>query len=83
MAHNPAAAGSLVQIQPPQPIFLIAVPYRVYVLENRNGKFYIGVSGDVARRIQQHNTGESRWTKEAVLGQTSRRFQKREFWKTV
>ena len=38
--------------------------YRVYVLENRNGKFYIGVSGDVERRIQQHNTGQSRWTKE-------------------
>ena len=40
------------------------MPYRVYVLENRNGKFYIGVSGDVERRIQQHNMNESRWTKE-------------------
>jgi len=43
---------------------LIVVPYRVYVLKNRNGRFYIGVSGDIERRIQQHNTGESRWTKE-------------------
>jgi predicted GIY-YIG superfamily endonuclease len=37
--------------------------YRVYVLQNREGKFYIGVSDDVARRIGQHNTGQSRWTK--------------------
>src|SRR4030095_11523434 len=36
-AHNPASeAGSLVQIQPSQPIFLIAVTYRVHVLENRS-----------------------------------------------
>ena len=38
--------------------------YRVYVLENRNSKLYIGVSADVDRRIQQHNMGQSRWTKE-------------------
>jgi putative endonuclease len=37
--------------------------YRVYVLQNSEGKFYIGLSNDVARRVQQHNTGESRWTK--------------------
>jgi putative endonuclease len=41
----------------------MAAPYRVYVLENREGKFYIGVSGDVERRLQQHNSGESRWSK--------------------
>jgi len=62
-AHNPAAAGSLVQIQPPQPILSTAVAYRVYVIQNREGKFYIGVSDDAARRVEQHNSGQSRWTK--------------------
>jgi predicted GIY-YIG superfamily endonuclease len=37
--------------------------YRVYVIQNREGRFYVGVSEDVARRLQQHNRGESRWTK--------------------
>jgi predicted GIY-YIG superfamily endonuclease len=37
--------------------------YRVYVLQNREGKFYIGTTDDVARRLQQHNHGESRWTR--------------------
>src|SRR5438445_7890719 len=38
--------------------------YRVYVIQNQEGKFYIGVSDDVARRVeQQHNSGQSRWTK--------------------
>jgi len=35
---------------------------RVYVLQNRSSKFYIGLSDDVARRIEQHNVGVSRWT---------------------
>jgi len=39
------------------------VAYRVYVIQNREGKFYIGVSDHVARRVEQHNTGQSRWTK--------------------
>jgi len=39
------------------------VPYRVYVIQNREGKFYIGLSDDVARRVEQHNTGQSRWTR--------------------
>ena len=37
--------------------------YRVYVLQNREGRFYIGITDDVARRIGQHHAGESRWTK--------------------
>ncbi len=37
--------------------------YRVYVLQNAEGRFYVGVAEDVARRLQQHNRGESRWTK--------------------
>ena len=37
--------------------------YRVYVIRNREGKFYIGPSDDVARRVQQHDAGQSQWTK--------------------
>src|SRR6059058_4322968 len=37
--------------------------YRVYVLQNREGRFYIGITDDVARRMGQHHAGESRWTK--------------------
>jgi putative endonuclease len=37
--------------------------YRVYVLQNIEGRFYVGMAEDVARRLQQHNCGESRWTK--------------------
>ena len=35
--------------------------YRVYILQNHAGKFYIGLSDDVARRVAQHR--QSRWTK--------------------
>ena len=38
-------------------------PYRVYVLRNPLGKSYVGLSDDVPRRLEQHNRGESRWTK--------------------
>ncbi len=41
----------------------MAAAYRVYVLQNAEGRFYVGVAEDVARRLQQHNRGESRWTK--------------------
>jgi len=37
--------------------------YRVYVLQNSAGKFYVGVSGDVDRRLGEHNAGGSKWTK--------------------
>jgi putative endonuclease len=37
--------------------------YRVYALQNRERNFYIGLSDDVARRIDQHNLGLSKWTR--------------------
>ena len=37
--------------------------YRVYILRNCGGNFYVGLSDDVLRRVKQHNTGQSRWTK--------------------
>ena len=37
--------------------------YQVYVLQNLAGKFYIGLSEDVAVRLHQHNNGVSKWTR--------------------
>ena len=37
--------------------------YHVYVIRNRVGKFYIGLSDDIGRRINQHNVGHSKWTR--------------------
>jgi putative endonuclease len=37
--------------------------YRVYLLQNAAGLRYIGISNDVTRRLRDHNTGKSRWTK--------------------
>jgi putative endonuclease len=36
--------------------------YHVYQLRNDAGRSYIGLSGNVAERVAQHNRGESRWT---------------------
>ena len=41
----------------------MALLYRVYVLQNAAGKFYIGLSADVPRRLEQHNSDGARWTK--------------------
>ncbi|HWA25053.1 MAG TPA: GIY-YIG nuclease family protein [Lacunisphaera sp.] len=36
--------------------------YRVYLLKNPDGRFYIGVSENVSLRLDQHNAGQSKWT---------------------
>ena len=41
--------------------------YQVYVLQNDTGKFYIGLSENVANRLKQHNSGESKWTNKQSL----------------
>src|SRR5947208_16001677 len=51
---NPAPATNL---------FQTAVAYRVYVIQNRDGKFYIGLSDDVGRRMSQDNPGDSSGTR--------------------
>ena len=37
--------------------------HQVYVIKNSEGRLYIGLSENVAVRVQQHNEGQSRWTK--------------------
>ena len=60
-AHNLKVAGSNpAPATNPSPMAAI---YRVYVLQNPERRFYIGITDDVPRRIGQHNAGESRWTK--------------------
>jgi putative endonuclease len=41
----------------------VPAAYCVYVLQNREGRFYIGLTDDVARRVAQHNADKSRWTR--------------------
>jgi putative endonuclease len=37
--------------------------YRVYAIQNPQGKFYVGISENVDVRLSQHNVGVSKWTK--------------------
>ena len=37
--------------------------YQVYVIQNPEGRYYIGMSEEVTRRVAQHNEGVSKWTK--------------------
>jgi len=41
----------------------VASDYSVYILQNPDGKKYIGVTEDVQTRVKQHNTGVSTWTR--------------------
>ena len=45
------------------PVTVEILNYFVYVIQNSTAKFYIGLSDDVARQVQQHNDGISKWTK--------------------
>jgi putative endonuclease len=36
--------------------------YYVYIMTNRSGKFYVGVTNDVIRRIHEHKAGLSGFT---------------------
>ena len=40
--------------------------YRVYQLKNEEERSYIGLSEDVNKRLEQHNEGESKWTKRGI-----------------
>ena len=36
--------------------------YQVYVLQNSEGRFYVGLTENIQTRLAQHNAGESKWT---------------------
>jgi putative endonuclease len=37
--------------------------YWVYILQNLQGRYYVGLSDDPLLRLVQHNAGLSRWTR--------------------
>ena len=39
--------------------------YYVYIICSPTGRYYVGVTDDVARRVLQHNAGVSQWTARA------------------
>ena len=38
-------------------------PYEVYVIQSEGGKYYIGLSEDINKRLKEHNAGLSNYTK--------------------
>jgi hypothetical protein len=42
---------------------LNALMYHVYIIENQQGRHYIGVSACLEERIKKHNCHGTRWTK--------------------
>jgi len=36
----------------------------VYILKTRNGRFYIGSTNDLKKRIEEHQSGKSKYTSE-------------------
>jgi putative endonuclease len=38
------------------------MPYSVYVLQNSTGQLYVGSTGEIERRLQEHQRGLARWT---------------------
>jgi putative endonuclease len=55
-AHNPKVAGSN-----PAPAILFCM-FTVYVIRSARGLRYIGYTEDLAKRLDQHNQGLSRFT---------------------
>ena len=37
--------------------------FKVYVLKSREGKYYIGHTNNLERRLKQHKSGDSTWTR--------------------
>jgi putative endonuclease len=38
--------------------------YIVYVIRSEEGRHYIGFTSDIENRLNQHNSGMSRWTRQ-------------------
>jgi predicted GIY-YIG superfamily endonuclease len=62
-AHNLKAAGSNPAPATTPPPQMCVRAYRVYILQNAEGRFYIGLSENFGSRLNQHNANKSKWTK--------------------
>ncbi len=38
------------------------MPFFTYILQNEEGRFYIGQTSDIGQRLDRHNRGEVFWT---------------------
>lgn len=36
--------------------------YYVYILKNEEGRYYIGSTSNIEKRLKKHNAGGSKWT---------------------
>jgi len=43
--------------------------YFVYILENSEGKHYVGYTANLQQRVKDHNSTKTRWTKRKGLWQ--------------
>jgi putative endonuclease len=59
-AHNPAAAGPWIEIL----LFASGLNSMawVYVVQNPDGRYYVGMTTDLDERVRDHNAGISVWT---------------------
>jgi len=48
--------------KPPQSSLKEGSPYFVYVLQNTQGRLYIGFTADLERRVRQHQKDKGGWT---------------------
>ena len=39
--------------------------YYVYILQNRDGRFYVGQTSNLEERVKRHNSGRSEYTSHA------------------
>jgi predicted GIY-YIG superfamily endonuclease len=66
-AHNLKVPGSnpgpATNLPCPNRQGFVVEGYRVYVIQNSEGRFYIGLSENVETRLIQHNAGVSTWTR--------------------
>jgi putative endonuclease len=61
VGSNPAPATNF--LNPGEIRGFLVKTYRVYVIRNEAGRIYIGISEDIQKRLIDHNTGLSEWTK--------------------
>ena len=65
LVNTPACQAGDRQFKSGRPRFiLIKMPYWIYILEDEiSGRYYIGQTADLDKRIERHNAGRSKFTR--------------------